>query len=397
MLSHRKWGRSGLTTLMVVALLSGSFGWAAKPVKPPPEPEPEPDPPPVMYTITWIVGFATTTAASINSDGHIVGTATSLDRYEGEEFAYIYTPGIGAQDLNELLPEGSGWYLWTAYDVNDYGQVVGEGYFTGVETRLAYRYTPASLTADGVAVIEAIGPLQADDQRTSPRGINENGEVCGFTKDAGGQIKTWFYSDDLKVEPDDSGMMVVIDAYSIARGINESAQIIAESGIDTLRVAPPFAAPAECFSGITPWDINDSGHFVGCGRFEVPINKKRTTIEYRAIWHDGTTMFDLGAGDRSSAYGINNNGDVVGRRSRDPYNGYNTSWVYLEDFQQLVNLDDAIDYCDEEELLLWLDETTEKKAWRINNAGQIAGRISNPYFPNPGPHAFILNPVPATP
>lgn len=391
MLSQMKWARGGLTALVVVALLSGGT-WAKKPT-PPPEPEPEPNPPPVMYTITWIDRFTTTTAASINSDGHVVGTATSADRYGGEEFAFIYTPGTGPQDLNDLLPADSGWFLWTASDINDKGQVVGEGDFTGVETRLAYRYTPASLTANRIAVIETIGPLQADDQRTSARGINEHGDVCGNTKDANDQYKTWFFSDDLKVAPADSGMMVVIDEYSITKRINESGQILAQgngANVGAIRVSPPFGVP-EYFSGIIECrDINDSGHFVGVGLFEVPINKRRTTTEYRAIRHDGTSIFDLGAGS-SRADGINNNGDVVGRRPRDPYNGYNKAFVYLEHFQQLVNLDDAI-LADEADLLLWQDETTEQAVWRINNAGQIAGKISNPYLPNPGPHAFILNP-----
>ena len=174
MLSQIKWARTALATLMVVALLAGGLALAKKPV-PPPDPDPDPDPSPVTYQITWLDTFAYTDANSVNSLGHVVGPAKSPDRYDGEYFAYVYTPGTGMVDLNTLLPEASGWRLWTAYDINDLGQIVGEGYLTGVETRLAYRYTPALLAEDGSellpAIVEALGPLHSDDQRNSPIGI----------------------------------------------------------------------------------------------------------------------------------------------------------------------------------------------------------------------------------
>ena len=36
-------------------------------------------------------------------------------------------------DLNSLLPAGSGWTLDEATAINDRGQIVGEGYYHGVE------------------------------------------------------------------------------------------------------------------------------------------------------------------------------------------------------------------------------------------------------------------------
>jgi uncharacterized membrane protein len=294
-------------------------------------------------------------------------------------------------DLNTLLTEASGWYLWTAYDINDRGQIVGEGYLTGVETRLAYRYTPAVLDENGneleTAVIEALGPLNADDQRTSPRGINEHGEVCGFTKDASGQYHIWFYSDDL-------GMVTVMSGTQgdslAARRINESGQILVDGPSRHATRVLPFGDPEYFHLGWgsypSAWDMNDSGHFVGSAGFEVPINKKRTTTENRAVCHDGNTLLDLGAGKDSFAYGINKHGDVVGRY---PTGGF----VYLEEFQQLVNLDNAV-VGDETDLSLWFHETSSKWPQRINDAGQIVGDLINYDVLVSGRHAFVLTPIP---
>ena len=311
MLSEMKWVRFATTVLVVLALLCGSV-LAKKPPKDPP-PDPEPDPPPVMYTITWLDTFAYTEANSVNSLGHVVGPAKSPDRYDGEYFAYVYTPGTGMVDLNTLLPEASGWRLWTAYDINDLGQIVGVGYFSGVETLIGYRYTPALLAEDGSellpAIVEALGPLHSDDQRTSPRGINERGEVCGFSQDASGEMHVWFYSDEV-------GMVTVIEG-AVARRINESGQILVEGEWVAIRVIPfddpEYFYPESEGSWFGVEDMNDSGYFVGYAGFEVPINKKRTTTEYRAVRHDGNTLLDLGAGAGSRAYGINKLGDVVGK------------------------------------------------------------------------------------
>jgi probable HAF family extracellular repeat protein len=50
-------------------------------------------------------------------------------------------PGGSLQNLNQLLPAGSGWELLEATDINDAGQIVGYGRFQG---RIrAFLLTPA--------------------------------------------------------------------------------------------------------------------------------------------------------------------------------------------------------------------------------------------------------------
>ena len=236
MLSQMKWVRFAMAVLVVLTLLSGSV--LAK--KPPKDPPPEPDPPPVTYTITWLDSFAASFADGINSHGHIVGEARSPDRYGGASFAYVYTPETGMVDLNTLLPQPSGWHLRWATDINDRGQIVGSAYLTGVENRIGFRYTPAVLAEDGSelvpAIVEALGPLHSDEQGSIARGINERGEVCGYSKEASGQSHVWFYSDEV-------GMVTVMSATEgeslSARRINESSRILV---CDIRAVEPPQRA-----------------------------------------------------------------------------------------------------------------------------------------------------------
>ena len=395
MLSEMKWVRFAMAVLVVLAMLCGST--LAK--KPPKDPPPEPDPPPVTYTITWLDSFAGSFADAVNSHGHVVGEAKSPERYGGERFAFVYTPETGMVDLNTLLPQPGGWHLRYATDINDRGQIVGSAYLTGVETPIAYRYTPALLAEDGSellpANVEALGPLHADDEGTIATGINERGEVCGYSVDAevspsSSQYHVWFYSDEV-------GMVTVMSAsdgnWLLTRSINESSQILVsltryEGPQSAIRVFP-FGDPEYFYSEGSQFevsDINDSGHFVGLASFVVPINKKRTTTESRAAYHDGNTLLDLGAGH---ARGINNHGDVVGFVNAQPRC---TGFIYYKELQQVVNLDTAI-VGDEMDLFLWFHETSDTSPRRINDAGQIVGSLSN-YDLFEGYQAFVLTPIP---
>jgi probable HAF family extracellular repeat protein len=79
-------------------------------------------------------------AKAINSAGQIVGKsrdASGLTR----AFLAQGAPGGSMQNLNQLVPAGSGWELIEATDINDAGQIVGYGRFQG---RIrAFLLTPA--------------------------------------------------------------------------------------------------------------------------------------------------------------------------------------------------------------------------------------------------------------
>lgn len=64
---------------------------------------------------------------SINNHGIVVGESTYQDNPVGIVYhAFVYSDGK-MKDLNRLIPSHSGWVLWTAYSINDAGQIVGYG------------------------------------------------------------------------------------------------------------------------------------------------------------------------------------------------------------------------------------------------------------------------------
>lgn len=70
-----------------------------------------------------------TQAHGINASGQVVGYSTG---------AFIWQNGI-MYDLNNMIPSGSDWFLYYATDINDHGQIVGEGWHDGNH---AYLLTP---------------------------------------------------------------------------------------------------------------------------------------------------------------------------------------------------------------------------------------------------------------
>lgn len=141
MLSYRNVARLGLAAFVTVALLSGSLAWAKKPPKDPPTDPPTS--PPFVYQITWLTSSLCTPrfAIDINNNGNIVRIASR----DGGERAFLYTAGIGVQDLNDLAGPESGWNPYSAYGINDSGQVVGLGTPNGESHSFGFRFTPGDI------------------------------------------------------------------------------------------------------------------------------------------------------------------------------------------------------------------------------------------------------------
>jgi len=65
-------------------------------------------------------------AYAINNAGHVVGFSSPQFLSSSGEQAFIFSGGV-MQNLNNLIPANSGWVLTQARDINDAGQIVGEG------------------------------------------------------------------------------------------------------------------------------------------------------------------------------------------------------------------------------------------------------------------------------
>ena len=69
-------------------------------------------------------------AYAINNAGHIVGFSSPSFFSSSGEQAFIFSAGV-MQNLNNLIPANSGWVLTRAVDINDAGQIVGNGFKNG--------------------------------------------------------------------------------------------------------------------------------------------------------------------------------------------------------------------------------------------------------------------------
>ncbi|HEY6887385.1 MAG TPA: hypothetical protein VI300_06380 [Solirubrobacter sp.] len=216
---------------------------------------------------TWIRGA--TTAVAINDREMVVGNKSGS---EGGPF--VWTPASGLVDLATLPGESYRW-AWTS-DVNDHSQIVGKGrnrLMTDPWDR-AITWTPELWMADldlGTAMATA---------------INDSGQVVGTIGELGsysyaGRAFSWTQAGG-KV---DLGILPGGD-YSQATAVNNSGGVVGHSGtFFTYGVSDPV--PIHAFS-----------------------------------WTQATGMIDLGTlpgATTSSAYGINDRGQIVGESGGRPF------------------------------------------------------------------------------
>jgi probable HAF family extracellular repeat protein len=90
------------------------------------------------HDLGTLVGQDRSIALDINNLGQVIGISGNR--------AFIYQNNIMA-DLNDLIPNDSGWVLTDARSINDAGQIVGLGDFNGQQSW--FLLTPTSTTSQG--------------------------------------------------------------------------------------------------------------------------------------------------------------------------------------------------------------------------------------------------------
>jgi probable HAF family extracellular repeat protein len=75
-------------------------------------------------------GASFSSAYGINNHGVVVGSSGYINN---ADHAFIWTSTGGMQDLNDLIPQNSGWSLQDAFAINDNEQIAGFGVLNGQE------------------------------------------------------------------------------------------------------------------------------------------------------------------------------------------------------------------------------------------------------------------------
>jgi probable HAF family extracellular repeat protein len=95
-----------------------------------------------------------TVPQALNDLGQVVGYSSAIaEFFTISENGFLWDETNGLRDLNDLIPENSGWFLGTAFDINNAGQIVGTGSFDG--RTVGYLLTPIPEPAAGFLGISA--------------------------------------------------------------------------------------------------------------------------------------------------------------------------------------------------------------------------------------------------
>ncbi len=317
------------------------------------------------YIVTDLgtLGGTASGAVAISSSGIIVGQ--SFTAGNAENVAFEYSNG----QMNSLAPALGG-ISSTAVAVNDSGQTVGtiasENLYGGYNEQ-AYLYTNGQVTI--------LPELAGAQTYPTPTGINDSGEVVGFS-------------------PISTGEDAVTQAF------------LYHGGMQAL-------GPGSNFS--YAYGINNNGEIVG--------GANNSNGGYDLFSDNGTTMTDLGALPGSTNLGkpwseglaVSNNGQITGQAISSAFiysNGTYTSVGVQGDYQDYgKSINDAgqvVGYLTTSQgsagtaflysngTLATLNSLTTGSGWSfyqangINDLGQIVGVGENPAGQN---HAFLLTPV----
>ena len=330
--------RSLLATIAVagVAIVASQSSTLAGKTPPPPPPVP-----PVLYRIQWLgspVG-SKTYVRDINAAGEVVGNLIAAN---GLQNAFLWTPSGGMVLLDTLTGGAlSGWTrLQGAEAMNDHGQIVGLGWqrdADGIVRQRGFLYTPGFTNSSGVWIpptVEVVTPL-AGDQVANPAGINNNGEVCA---ESTGSNREMVYHPGVG----SVNLGATNGTDNLRSGINDAGQVVGThivGGKYYTYVSDPtsglrlYSLIPNSTGFFASWGtaINNTGNFVGgCNN---PKSKSTGSVPYKNSVVGGTATLLTTLGGR--AFGINNNGHIVGNSSADGF-------LYT-DSTGFWNLDNLID------------------------------------------------------
>ena len=321
----------------------------------------------VNYWVTDLgtLGGSASYATSINNSGQIAGDADTTNT----RHAFLYSGG-NMTDLGSL--EGGESH---ATSINSSGQVVGYASTTNAWPTdwQAFLYAAGTMTGLGSSSVCSLA-----------YGINDSGQVVG---EVGVIWMGEIYPDAFLYSGGMAGLGTLGGSYSGASSINNNSQIVGwsdengDSQIDAFLWTTGVVTDLGTLGGSSSYAtcINNNGQVAGYGTVSTAY---ATAYTHAFLWSSGimTDLGTLGGTNRwSYAYGINNNGQVVGSSYTTNGGG---AFIYsggkMTDLNNLIPANPG-----------W----TLAQANAINDSGQIVGFG---YNPSGQTEAFLLTPIPVT-
>ncbi|MDE1974894.1 MAG: DUF3466 family protein [Patescibacteria group bacterium] len=315
-------------------------------------------------------GYINSIAYDINNVGQVVGDSSENSGYPSYG-AFVYQ-NDSVQILNDLDGNSDD---DSVFGINDSGQIVGDAIGTD-------RKQHAIIYSNGQ--MQVIDDTESGIAYGSATAINNKGRVVGNLTMSGTFESHMFVYDNGSMQ--DLGNLGMVGVY--ADDINDNSIIVGYASGDN------YTSYAFSYSGGVVNDINTLG---GSSSFALGINNNNQIVGraytlndmavHGFVYTDGSVL-DLGDpiadpdyNDYSEAWGINDNGDVVGYATTDKDAHDNHAFIYTGGTMYDLN-----------KLMLnpesgWM----LAQANAINNAGQIVGYETNPQGQY---HAFLLNPLP---
>lgn len=307
--------------------------------------EPEPVRPRYEVVDLGTLGGSYSSAYGINESGQVVGVSQTVT---GQLRAFVWDKATGMIDLGTLGGNVSG-----AYAINDTGRIVGSA-------RTATNELHAFLWEHGKMIDLGILP---GGSCTEAAAINDAGQIVGMARTSAG-VYSWqraFLWENGAIT--DLGVLDGANNSSAA-DINIRGRIVGTSGNRAFLWDSTDGMTELADSNSQANAINDPGSVL------LTSNGKHYILDSAT-----SDLFDMNLPECTIMHSMNSFGQIVG-----DFNDHAFLW---DDSSGMIDLNDLAPADSG-----WKELTS---AWGINNGGQIVGKGVTDQNQ---PHAFVMNPIP---